>query len=63
MNSTVSEFRAKEATTRLQYILRVFQLNESSQQMYRVFDTSGTKFVGVLYRTQQGYSQVPFSFQ
>lgn len=53
-NSTVVEFRVKEATTRLQYILRVFNLNESSQDTYRVYDRNGSRYIGDLLLTSQG---------
>lgn len=41
--------------------MRVFLLNDRSQDTYRLYDQNGTKFVGVvqLIKPQKGCSQVP----
>lgn len=58
----VGELRRKEETKRLQYIMRVFSLNDTSQDTYRLYNQNGTKYVGVvqLTRIEKGCSQVPF---
>lgn len=51
-----NEFRVKEESTRTEYIMHVFNLNDTKQNTFRVYDQNGRKYVAVIFlrRRQKG---------